>query len=725
MAYVSVLADSVRTLLQARGWRCDATRFTIRAVEPTLDNIKHVWMAGEAIALTDTEITQVRPTRVLVPDLTPAKEVERIEEAMRAAAREPRVNRITHFIDILWDASTAAVRARRDAETADNFEGFVAPDLTVPDRHVKQHLKLGGERVSDNRLLERGLSASGSALAILADAGLGKSELLKWHEWRHAVQYESAVAQRAHTYPSVALRVPLRGLRTLSLDAISHYLSRPSDEDHLPALNRLDSGRFLLELLRRQRLILLLDGTDELMISRAKLEEGLRELRRAVGDGARLAVSSRLGHLNSTRTIGTIFDSGEIATIEPMEPAGGRELLLKNGADPARADEVLKALQSSKAQGIPLFLLLAYYVNLKDELDVAVASSRTNVLLALLELLCVRDEERLGIDSKEQMAVLTDFAHWTHLLGDLNEHSALEHLGIDVAESKAAMILNPHALLTRTADGMVVFKYTEFLLLFAAKAISEDWRHLGFDSVAGDLRGTKLDDMTVEYLARLLSSDDIARGWSRANGEYPLLKRNVLAIALARVEDECPGEVPAVRSACLARLLGGKSLCDTLLADVVIQRLDLQGWTLRRLSGSGSLTYCVNAKQCDYDESVLQLNTEGTEFPKATDDAARLARGCARLDAMIKPLKRRSADGLVRMISLEECTDQRGWSELRRVGAAEQERKFGGGERFWVLTESGVRMLTRYAFREDDNALPGLMSAEPDLRVLLLALGNR
>lgn len=59
------------------------------------------------------------------------------------------------------------------------------------------------------------------------------------------------------------------------------------------------------------------------------------------------------------------------------------------------------------------------------------------------------------------------------------------------------------------------------------------------------------------------------------------------------------------------------------------------------------------------------------------------------------------------------------------MGAAEQERKFGGGERFWVLTESGVRMLTRYAFREHDNGLPDLMSAEPDLRVLLLALGNR
>jgi hypothetical protein len=729
MPYVSVLAESIRTLLMARGWECEANRFTIRAVEPSLDNIGHVWMAGEkTVALTEGEISQVRPTRILVPDLAPAAEIERIETAMRSAGREPCVSRMTRFIDLLWDAPRAAERARLDAQTYDTFEGFIPSEGDASTRHVPQFLRLGEEHVADHRLLERALSVDGSALAILADAGLGKSELLKWHEWRCAVFYQSADAQRADTLPPVAVRVPLRGLRAFSLDAISHFLSHPSNDSELPALSRVDSGRFLLELLRRRRIILLLDGADELMVSGSKLEDGLREFRRAADDGARMAISSRISHLSSSRTIREVFKPGEVATIEPMTQDNGRDLLRKYGASEERAQEVLKALQSSKAQGIPLFLLLAYYVNLKNEFEVTVASSKTRVLLALLDLFCKRDEGRLGINSKEQLALLTDLAHWTQLEGELRVEDSLGYLGIDATEPRSAFLWNPHALLTRKNDGRIAFKYAEFFVLFAAKAISEDWRSLGFSSVVEDLRSSKLDDAIVEHMVWLLRDEDISGAWRVASTQaefhrYPLVRRNILAIALARMEDECEGDSPATRSAYLAGLLGGKTISDMLLSDVVIQRIDLQGWTLRRLRGNASLLYCVNAKQCDFDDTVMGFSLEGTELPAKRDEAAQLTRGASRLDEMVKPLRRHGVDALIRLINLRECRDPQGWAALRRAGLADQERRYGGGERFWIINDAGTRTLTRFAYR-DPKGLSDLVTDDLNLRELLLALGR-
>jgi hypothetical protein len=472
-----------------------------------------------------------------------------------------------------------------------------------------------------------------------------------------------------------------------------------------------------------------LDGVDELSMSGERLHESLRELRRVTKDGGRIALSSRMGHLSSVSAIPAHFGPAEIATIAPMPPADGHELLVKHGATSIRADEVLSALQGSPAQGIPLFLLIAYFLGVKH-LDRETLKSRTKVLLELLRLFCERDEPRLGVPVDEQMRLLTEFAHWSSLMGEeLTEPLALEHLGIDAEEPDAVMIFNPHALLTRTSDSKIVFKYPQFSSLFTAKALCEDWQRLGFGSVTEDFRATKLDDATVEHLARLISGDLITAAWAGSPKDsefsrYPLVRRNLLAITLARLEDDAEAASHQMRADRLAALLGRREISDVLFSDLVIQRLDLRDWKIKRLKGrGGSISYCVNLDFCDYDDTVLAQNLDGTNTSKSTNEPATLHLGITRLREMLKPLRRRGLPGLIRVVTFEEAKDPRGWAELGRYGFALQKKKLYG-ERAWTLNETKHGILSRFVETDSETAALATIQQDPEMKSLVLSLGK-
>jgi hypothetical protein len=733
----SVIAGQLEQLLTACGWKCSANRFTLNAIEPgVLKPVQHKWMAGEAAKINNGEIAQVRPSQIIVQDHAPQAEIDRLVASLEAAHIEPSVTTVTEFVDLLWDAPSAAQRARRDSELKDPLFRTLFKDLRMKggspdDRHAPQKVLLGNLDVSDHRLFDLALPTSGTWFALLADAGLGKSELLQWNEWRYSVFYESARSQRARSLPPIAIRVPLRGMRMLSLDAIAHYLSRPDLDDDLPALSRLNSGASLLQLLRMGRIILLLDGVDELMITREKLEDGLKELQKAVNDGGRIVLAARRGHLITRRTLEDVFPSDQIARIEPMPPAAGQRLLEKYGAPDDHAQKIVRRLQGSEAQGIPLFLLMAYALDLSSPLESSVLESKTNVLAELLRLFCRREESRLDITTNDQMRLLTEFAHWTSIEGDLQPATALELLGLDAAEPAAKIVLNPHALLTRAANDSIQFKYPNFKHFFSAKALAEDWAQLGFSAVVGDLRSHKLEEETIEYMARLVDPIAIAAAWAYSEQEdvkrTPLVRRNVLALALARLEDDEPGSSHTARSNCLAGLLGSRVVTDVSLADLVLVRLDLAGWTLARLNGrGGSMQYCVNLARCDFDETISTVDLDGTELPQDPNDSVAVLAGADRLRRMLSPLRRRGSDLLIKMLNVSECRDADGWKEMRRAGYATIQRR-SGGERNWVLNDGGHRVMN--AFMQADGkpprALRTLLDREPKLRSLLLALSRR
>lgn len=733
MPYTATLAEKIQRLLLAQDWTCKAKRFTVDAIEPALSPVHHVWLAGDHHHLTNGEVMQVRPNRIIVPDHCPQAEIDRLAAAMKGIGRRPDLVRFTRFIDFLWDAPLAAERAGLDANAIDDLPDFALSGLNAKKRHIPQHLRLDGAPVADHRLLERALAADGQSLAILADAGLGKSELLKWYEWRYSVSYQSADSQNAAALPPVALRIPLRGLRSLSMDALAHHLSNPAENSGLPTLTRIRSGRCLRELLRLRRIVLLLDGADELMISSDGLREGLLEVRRAVSEGGQVVLATRVGHLLSSRNVRDQYKDSEIAVIEPLSAGSAQKLLEKYGASEIIAEHVVRELTPSGAQGIPLFLLLAL-VGVSGLSGKKVQGSRTEVLLTLLHLFCQRDEERLGVPVDEQMKLLTDFAHWANMLGgrELDKVKALEDLGLGQGTgSREAMIKNPHALLTQKSNDVIGFKYTQFFSLFLAKAISEDWHSYGFESTREDLRRTQLDEATVEFLSRLLTPADIAGGWAATSADvpgspgrqpHPLVRRNVLALALAHLEDTCPGGTPSARSALLAELLGGKVISDVLLAELVIQRINLAGWTLRHLqSRNGALLYCENLDQCDFDDTIYTLDMEGTELASKVDEATLVDHGSRRLRKIIRPLLRKNSDGLINMLSADECKDPKAWDELHRKGLAEKQRIYG--DKHWVLTANGLRLLGSFASADRNAMLPSLIGADPALRSVVKSLG--
>jgi hypothetical protein len=734
VAYVSVLARQLEQLLRAKQWPCKVQRFSIHATEPALDPVQHVWLAGRANDINSNDILQVRPTRIIVEDHTAANELKRLEDLKVGAGRSIDVITMTYFVDLLWGARAAADRARRDAEMVELPYEKLKPVANADERHVPQLLRIGETDVADHRLFDTAFTTPGSTLAILADAGLGKSELLRWHEWRYAVNYEAALSRGSPVPSPVALRVSLRGLRAFSLDAVARTLAQCDQDSGLPPLDKVTNGEVLKQLLRLDRLVLLLDGLDELDVTREVLEDGLCAFRDVAQQGGRVLFATRAGHFSSVTSVRSRFDGNEIALIHPMPRDAGEKLLVNYGASKGQADEVIRSLVASPAQGIPLFLLMALDVGLNGVLDSSISESKTRMLLELLNLFCVRDEERLGVASEVQMELLTNLAHWINLQGELTETEALEQLGLDSSDRSAAVVTNPHALLTRKSSGVVEFKFPQFRAIFTAKALAEDWIHFGFNAIIDDLRSVKLDEPTVEYFARLIDEKRVTAAWQAASAEadlrkLPLVRRNVLAIAIAKLDDLAQADTPSVRSEVLSRILGSRDMTGVHLTGLAIERVDFRGWKLLALHGrGGALLYCPNLGLADTDESLSSLDSsDGSDLLTVTLSADAMDRGCLRLKDMLRAWRPKGAIVLRTKMRLATTPDTDGWIQARRLGLVTQGR-YNRGEKYWQLTGLGKRLLHAFVASEEsiDRAptVSDLLESEKVLKELVSELGR-
>ena len=155
------------------------------------------------------------------------------------------------------------------------------------------------------------------ALAIVADAGFGKTELLKYYEWRFATRYQNAAANsRATMLPPIALRIPLREAHELTLESISELLtSGANDCKPLPAIR---GPQALQMLLNYRRVILLLDGLDELKLPPDRFGDRLQRLRQKAARGGFIVLATRQGHLQSALSVSAKFNPSEIATIKAL-----------------------------------------------------------------------------------------------------------------------------------------------------------------------------------------------------------------------------------------------------------------------------------------------------------------------------------------------------------------------------------------------------------------------
>jgi hypothetical protein len=288
--YVSRLATRIVAFLDVYGWQTRAHRFRVDAREFAFAPIDHRFMAGLARDLEEAEILEIQPEWIIVDDGSPMREVRRLQEI--AARLEPpaRVATVSRFFDEVWGASAAAMRAKSDAELRDELPMLTEAlsRMTPSDLHADQLIRFGEDAIPDNRLLQQAVPQLGGMIAIIADAGVGKTELLKLHEWRSAVTYLATASNRdATSLPAVALRVPLRGLKSFSLDDIALVLRNGSDDGRVAGLPRIASGAVLERLLVDGRVILLLDG---LLVFRGLCSERERLARAVLGRVAAAAM---------------------------------------------------------------------------------------------------------------------------------------------------------------------------------------------------------------------------------------------------------------------------------------------------------------------------------------------------------------------------------------------------------------------------------------------------
>ena len=305
-------------IFSALGYKTMPQEHRLTIEDTALLSTSHqVIVAGHSTYIADEEITYQPPRFVVIEDDAPKRHIDRLQAACRTCRAEPTVVNFSRFIDPLWQAGQAARLAQTDSQAATDLD--IATGLSEAERpnplalYTDQLLsieKRSPERRGALAFCDGWLTKGGGTLVVLAPAGLGKSELATVLEWRASLNYFSRSGREGFdALPPVALRVQLRELPMLSLEAIAQHLRTSR------GLERIRNREVLVQLLLHNRLVVLLDGLDELSIPRPLIEEGLAEINFFAAQGARIMITARSGYYGSEGVIRAKLGREPVATL--------------------------------------------------------------------------------------------------------------------------------------------------------------------------------------------------------------------------------------------------------------------------------------------------------------------------------------------------------------------------------------------------------------------------
>jgi hypothetical protein len=691
-----------------------------------LSSSQQVIVAGHASYVTDEEITYQPPRFIVIEDDPPARHVQRLLATCRTCRAEPSLVSFSRFIDPLWQAAQAATSAQADSQAAGDLD--IQTGLSERERpnplalYTDQLLRVGEDSTKPQSALiycDTWLESGTGNLVVLAPAGLGKSELATVVEWKAALDYLNRSGREGYdALPPVALRVQLRELPALSLEAISQYLRNSR------GLERVRNPEVLVQLLLHHRLVLLLDGLDELSIPRPRMEEGLEEIDFFAQQGARIMLTSRSGYYGSEGVIGSKLGRESIATLQPLDEDRGRDLLTKRGASKVEAEQASSSLPTELRE-VPLFLIWAWRSGFGAESQEK-AQSRARMLLEFVRLFCIRDEPRIRVPADEQVKVLTDLAYQSTYVESVSKADFMYLVGAE----NSPFVEGPHALLRLRDDTNIVFRDATFESLFLAHGVSEHWSEraaageLALKTWLGERFGeVKLESLTVDYLGELLPQEDVRVAWrvaSEAPTRYqPFARRNLLAVAIAKLRESGEGKSEQERAKLLEEFLGSRDLSDTVLLDLVFEMLDFKGWRFRGCDGRGAYVAFCHFEGADIDtglDGADMVSSTGLEPRVREEDILR--KGTTRLARVMGPWRNHALGPYALKSRLGEDTrglDVDGMRVLRagRLATLEQAER---GLKYWGLTEEARRRFR--GFLENPAVTP------PELRDLLLDLGR-
>ncbi len=558
-------------------------------------------VAGRPSVITEADIVDVAPDFVVVDDNLSEDQEGRLNAIVEGVAKASLWT-ISGFVDMLWSAIDAAEHSIEDAISLGDptlLAQFRREERKSPvQTYFRQKLTVDDDsEYADDFILRVLNDPDGSLPVIVGGAGSGKTELCRIAAYRSANNLRSVVGQqpgeRIGSRGAVAVRIPLRITRDVSLDAISRFLREEA------GLDRIRNTDTLLTLLRLGRIGLILDGLDEIPASLLSFDEAFAELAGLAAEGLPICVTTRPATLGVDPEGWRISYGSNVRALALQgltTPEDQLEFLKKYGANDGSAESA-RSLIGPRLREVPLMLLWSYKAFGGSEEAVDDDFTRQDrpasvVLLELVRAFCARDARRVGKSADEQMEFLTEFAYYLALRGPLSVPDA----EILAGEEPSPLVRNPHALLAIDGESSVSFKDFYFHRLFLANALTEEWqsRAQRGQSVLKDwLRDIfdqiLLDQLAADYLRDMVLDSDLSSAWqatSLAPYRYSMnLRRNLFALALAKVNarstlDDRPG-----RSNLLREILGTNDLRGLRLSDLTVEVLDFVRWDLDQTSG--------------------------------------------------------------------------------------------------------------------------------------------
>ncbi len=630
------VATTVWAALQAAGYRelreDSPGEISYASLDRTFQG-RPVVYAGNATSLNDREAMK-RSGFVVVEDHPRPAQVERLQRD--AAETGARLCSLSEFCDVLWDADVALDWALRESfdreDTGLPEQPGGAPPLKAADVYVFPSLRPQDDadaNVTGSVLSWVDGDADGfdqQVIVVEGDAGVGKSELVRALERRSAINYQNALnsGPSPRSLPPLALRVPLRTTDSLSVGLIRDYLLR---EIGLPKLTE----TLLIFLLKRQRLLLLLDGVDEMTISLARTHADMSVLRRLSVDGARILATTRRATLGPRSPIQVIRDAVDdlpergVETLDlgPLEDRDAEQLLRNCGATPDEAGAIARGLPAD-LKGIPLFLIWSHFSG-----HVPSQGAKADAFIELIHGVCHRESTRRAmahLSADEQLEHLTQMA--VELEDRALTASDLENL----VDADSQFVTGPHALLRIDDEGRFHFRHEAFRSVLLASGLAGYWKDHRSRS-GGDYRtwlvhrmgAGQLDALTHEFLTQLLAVDDVATAWTVAAQaparSNPFLRHNLLLIALAKVHETAtaslrrlarptPADVRRAHTGALGAAVPDHDLSGCHIDRLVFSQFDFAGWKLTELRGEDATFQHCNFAGAEVDESIFNYELE-------------------------------------------------------------------------------------------------------------------
>lgn len=637
---------------------------------------------------------QNQPNFVVLEDNPPAGQLDRISAICHATKSAPLLLSVSRFIDRIWQADIASRWAQRDSESEEDASlpaGMSRPERAHPiDRYTDQQLEI--EKADRRGALAYALNWLGAednnVLVILAEAGLGKSEFTRVLQWRAAIDYANHSTKDMTTgLPTVLLRVRLRDLGSLTLDAIVEYMRTTV------GLERVPNAQVLTHLLSYGRLALLLDGLDELDAPRSEIVYGLEELQQVSRNGGHILLTSRSGFARTEAPIRTALDSATISVLQPLEERGAIEMLEKHGARSSSAKTVYRALPA-RIRGVPLFLLWGH---LSGHMGGG-KNNNAEMLLDMIHQFCQREEGRLALSAPEQMKLLGEVAYYS-TAGSLSVDDAIILCG----DENSRFVQGPHALLQLEGGNLLQFRYAPFADLFLARGVNTNWveaSHAGsvrFRSWLQERIGDRpLQPLACEFLTDLIGTGQLTEAWLAASEAplryHPWVRRNILALGIESVGRHLSARESGERAKLLEKLLGNRDLANCVMAGLTLEMFDFRDWDLRGLRGDSAYFAFCSFAGARVDEGLYTAQFESCRgLPRRAPEQERLRIGRQELQRVLRPFQNRavSRHSLHPRIAGDTAgLDLKAVDLLRRHGFVTKEQRERGSISV-ILTDSG------------------------------------